>query len=240
MPGEAGATTSRIRGWAGREYAHFAMPTPYLRAEDVALLDQATCAADDWRPVERALGQPVLVRRWQRPRGGLLVLVVLGWYPLLLTAGTADRAGAAGRRALRRVGDAVRGAGGRPIGDTELSQCVDAARGRWQAAVATQHLLEESRPYLEFRSCARCDDWSTLAAPHCRHCGHRFTSPEDMERDTRTRTAADVTARCTGQLVALGRGDGLFSDWPPPGPQAPPDPRSPHAPLRALPAKGVT
>ncbi|HEY9472780.1 MAG TPA: hypothetical protein VIS06_02895 [Mycobacteriales bacterium] len=196
--------------WAGRSYAHLALPTPILDDPELALLDRAVCAQDGWLPVERRVGRPVLVRRWRRPRGGLLVLVVLGWYPLLTTLGSTGRPGPAGRRALARTVEAVRGAGGQPVPDAELAGWVRATRDRWALAVAARRRLDENLPLVEFRTCARCATWSAREVPHCRGCGHRFTSQEDLERDARGRSAGEVVAGATAELTALGRGEGLL------------------------------
>ncbi|HEX5495592.1 MAG TPA: hypothetical protein VFX70_13565 [Mycobacteriales bacterium] len=198
-----------VPGWAGRSYAHLAMPVPVLGDTELTGLDRAVCARDGWRPVEERVSHPVLVRRWQRPAGGLLVLVTLGWYPLLVTVGSTG-AGRGGRRALARVTDAARAAGGLPVGDADLAGWVRATRERWARVVAARRRLDEHLPLTEFRACPRCPAWSAREVPHCRGCGHRFTSREDLERDARGRAARDVVAAATAELAGLGRGDGLF------------------------------
>lgn len=195
--------------WAGRCYVHFALPVPILDDAELALLDRTVGVRDGWLPVERQLGRPALLRRWQRPGGGLLVLVVLGWYPLLATL-TANRAGAAGRRGLARVTEAVRDAGGRPVGDAELAGWVRAAGQRWALVVAARRRLDDHLPLVEFRTCTRCPALSARHLPHCRGCGHRFTSQEDLERDARSRAARDAVLAASAELAALGRGEGLF------------------------------
>jgi hypothetical protein len=233
MPDRAGAGAA---AWAGRSYAHLALSVPFLGDAELALLDRAACAADGWRPADPGLTRPILLRRWQRPGGDLLVLVVLGWYPLLVTVGLAPKPRAAGRRALARLTEAVLTAGGRAVGDAELPGLVDAARRRWDTAVAAQRRLEEHRPFLEFRTCRMCPAWSALESPHCRGCGQRFTPADDVERDTRTRAARDVVAAAAAELAALGRGEGLLPDWPrpaparPAGPGAHPDVPTPRGP----------
>ena len=211
--------------WAGGSYAHLALPSPILDDPELALFDRAVCAQDGWSPVERQVGRPVLVRRWQHPRGGLLVLVVLGWYPLLTTLGFTGRPGQAGRRALARVVDAVRDAGGHPVPDRELADWVRATRERWELAGAARRRMDQHLPLVEFRTCARCGTWSARQVPHCRGCGHRFTSQEDLERDARSRSAGEVVAGATAELTALGRGQGLL-----PGPTAGTDAARPPGP----------
>lgn len=221
MPDRVGAGATV---WAGRSYAHLALSTPFLGDAEVALLDRATCAADGWRPVESELARPTLVRRWRSSGGELLVLVVLGWYPLLVTVGLAAKPRPAGRRALARLTEAVQAAGGRPISDSELPGLVDTARLRWTTAVAAQRRLEEHRPFLDFRTCRLCPAWSALEAPHCRGCGQRFSQADDVERDARARAAREIVARAAAQLTALGRGEGLLPGWPAPIPA-----HGPHA-----------
>lgn len=231
MPDRAGGGAAV---WAGRSYAHLALPAPFLGDAELALLDSAACAADGWRPADPGLHRPILLRRWQGPGRELLVLVVLGWYPLLLTAGLDPGPRPAGRRALTRLTDAVLAAGGRAVADAELPGLLATARLRWDAAVAAQRRLEEQRPFLEFRTCRSCPAWSALEAPHCRGCGQRFSPADDVARDDRTRTARDVVAAAAAELAALGRGEGLLPDWPPalpqPGGGPPPTVPTPRGP----------
>lgn len=206
--------------WAGRSYAHLALPVPFLADVDVALFDGAICADEGWQPVENSLSQPVMLRRW-RYGNRMLVLVVLGWYPLTVTLGVAQKGGAPARRALRRVRTAVHERGGRDIGDAELTTAVAAARARYAEAVATQRELARQQSRLGYRDCTICRSWSAFDLPHCRSCGHRFTPAEDVRRDEEHGAAQEALTRCSARLDFLGRGEGLFDDWPPPLPPRP-------------------
>lgn len=211
--------------WAGRSYAHFVLSAPLLGEPQIQTLDGAVCAKDGWQPVPAdddslvEQGGPVLSRRWRRGERELR-LSVLGWYPVLATIGSPGRATSSSRSALERVFTAVRIAGGRPISDEELPRCLTQVQARWEKAVDAQRRLEAIRPWLEFRECGQCGGWTGQASPHCRVCGHRFTSGEDVQRDERRRRAAGVVDECTAELTALGRGDGLLPGWPP-RPRAP-------------------
>lgn len=205
--------------WAHQSYAHLTLPVPVLGDAEVALVDRAVGDQDGWRPVAEDTSSvgPVLIRRWGRQRGGQLVLVVLGWYPVLFTVSDLGRTGRAGRRARGRIADAVLGAGGGRVADVDLAARVHEARQRWAAVVSTQRRLSTHLPLVDYRYCACCASWSATSASHCRGCGHRFTSQEDMDRDALARSARAAVARATVELAALGRGDDPSEGVPPPG-----------------------
>lgn len=227
--------------WVGRSYAHFVLPTPQLTLESAELFDRAICVVDGWRSLEERPIFPITMLRWVRPKA-LLILAVVGFCPTLVTvsgmraktgdAGMATPARFAGtgnrrtRDAFIRITDAVSRNGGRVVTDEELSQTVGALQQRSANAVALESRVLAQQFYVDYRGCDKCRTWSGNDASHCRTCGHRFDSTEDLKRDAQTRSAKDIISQCEKQLTALGRGEGLFPDWPKPvdGQSGPPQP----------------
>jgi hypothetical protein len=212
------------RLWVGRSYLHLVFPVPALTAETVGLLDQ-TLAEDGWQvlPDNRPAGDdtPLLNRRWTNGQS-TLVLVVVGWYPLLVTigadgSGLFSRAGSKLRRAERRLLEVSVGVGGaREVADRELDYAVGQCRTRWPQALAARRAIEEQSRWLECRGCRSCGAWSAYGALHCRGCARRFAPEDDSERNERGQAAAAATAAAEQQLRSLGRGDGMFTGWPAP------------------------
>lgn len=209
------ATRGQRRPWVGYSYVHLAFPVPALDAEYSELLDR-TLAADGWELAsERPLpGEPVLLRRWGHGGGSSLVLLVLGWYPLVLTVGAEGPATPRIRRAERHVTTAVVEAGGREVADRELDELLGQCRARWQQALGERRTIEEQRRWLECRGCRNCAVWSAYGALHCRGCARRFAPEDDADRDERGREAAAIATAAEQRLASLGRGVGLFPDWP--------------------------
>ncbi|SDT22376.1 hypothetical protein [Actinopolymorpha singaporensis] len=227
---------SARKPWVGRSYAHLVLPVPHLDERHRELFDRAVHGQADgdgddggeiragrgdrtWQVVNAEAdaepGLPVLRRQWRHPGGDSLLLVVLGWYPLVVTVGPESAASIRARRALRRVVDAVRSAGGRTVPDADLSRVLARSRERWERAVALRQVIEERRTWLEARHCRGCGEWSAYGVLHCRGCARRFAPADDAERDERGRIAAEESARAERELAELGSGAGLFADWPP-------------------------
>lgn len=204
--------------WVGRSYAHVVLPRPQVDESCCALLDEAVLHEPGWRVVDPQAPPPVLFRRWRHDRGATLLVVVLGWYPMALTVGSDQRAGARVRRAKQRIVDASLRAGGRVVADRELERLLGRAPDRWQRAVAAHAAIERQLALTERRQCG-CGTWSAYAAVHCSGCGSRFGPHADAERDERGRTAGEQIARAQEELQSLGRGNGLFADWPRPSDQ---------------------
>lgn len=211
------AARGQRRPWVGHSYVHLVFPVPALDAEHVEMMDR-TIAPDGWAVAsERPLpGEPVLLRRWGHSNGSSLVLLVLGWYPLVVTVGSEGTATPRIRRAERHLAAAVVEAGGREVADRDLDRVLGECRGRWQQALGERRTVEEQRRWLECRSCRNCGAWSAYGALHCRGCSRRFAPEDDAERDERGREAAAIAVAAEHRLGSLGRGDGLFPDWPPP------------------------
>ncbi|MFD2079471.1 hypothetical protein SAMN05421678_115199 [Actinopolymorpha cephalotaxi] len=234
---------SARKPWVGRSYAHLVLPVPHLDERHRELLDRAvrgqagrdTDHGDDghdsgtgeirpgrgdrtWQVVNAEAdaepGLPVLRRQWRHPGGDSLLLVVLGWYPLVVTVGPEQAASIRARRALRRVVDAARAAGARTLPDADLSRVLAQSRERWERAVALRQVIEERRTWLECRHCGGCGEWSAYGVLHCCGCARRFAPADDAERDERGRVAAEESARAERELAELGSGAGLFADWP--------------------------
>jgi hypothetical protein len=196
------------------------MPTPHLDEEHRAVLDRAVCADPAWQVAEphadadHEPGVPVLHRQWRHTGGASLLLVVLGWYPLVVTVGAGNGPLAKVRRVERTLVDAVVAAGGRVVADADLDGVLDLCRQRWERAVAARQVIERQRTWLECRQCAACGAWSAYGVVHCRGCRRRFAPADDAQRDERGRAAAEVVAAAERELAALGRGEGIFPDWP--------------------------
>ncbi|GAB3415701.1 hypothetical protein [Flindersiella endophytica] len=213
------------RPWVGRSYVHLVFPVPALDADRIALLD-GSLAESGWQvvPDNRPAGDdsPILNRRWSNGQS-VLLLVVLGWYPLLVTIG-AEGSSLFGnsrvRKAERRLVEASVAAGAREVADRELDYTVSQLRARWPQAVAARSAIEEHGRWLECRGCRSCGAWSAYGALHCRGCARRFAPEDDSERNERGQAAAAATAAAEQQLRSLGRGDGLFAGWPAPRPGA--------------------
>lgn len=199
--------------WVGRAYAHLVLPRPYADESCCALFDDAVSRESGWRVVDPQAPPPVLYRRWRHERGATLLVVVLGWYPVTLTVGSDQRAGGRVRRAKQRIVDASLRVGGRAVADRELERLLGRVHERWQRAVVAHSAIERQLAGTESRQCG-CGTWSAYAAVHCSGCGARFGSHDDAERDERGRSAGEQIARAREELQSLGRGDGLFSDWP--------------------------
>jgi hypothetical protein len=234
----------RARPWAGRSYAHLVLPTPSLTPAQLAAFNAAVTSADDWRPdrpgqPERPGGAtaapggrgpaggavvPPLGAAWRRGDGrrvSTLRLAVLGWYPLLVTAGV-DRADLAGRKALSRLVTVAVRAGARPVPDAELADRVAAAPGRWDRAAA---LLAEAAGHaaaLTARDCPACPARSLHLATHCQGCGRRFTTLDDQHRDEHAGTARTALAAARNTLLTLATD---LTPPPPPPPPPTPDPQ---------------
>lgn len=235
---------SARKPWVGRSYAHLVLPVPHLDERHRELLDRAVrgqagragADGDDgdvgdvggirpgrgertWQVVNAEAdaepGLPVLRRQWRHPGGDSLLLVVLGWYPLVVTVGPESAASIRARRALRRVVDAALSAGARTLPDSDLSRVLAQSRERWERAVALRQVIEERRTWLECRHCRGCGEWSAYGVLHCRGCARRFAPADDAERDEHGRVAAEESARAERELAELGSGAGLFADWPP-------------------------
>lgn len=207
----------------GRSYAHVLLPVPHLDAEHRTRFD-ATLAEVGWQPVPDDVvraehGSPVLTHRWRHPNAGTLMLVVVGWYPLVCTIGPDGRPTPRSRRGVRRVTEAAVAAGGRELPDRDLDRVVQAGRERWSKALEARQVIEEQRAFLECRHCQACGAWSAYGVLHCRGCARRFAPADDAERDERGRQASDATAAAEQTLRVLGRGEGLFADWPEEGAQ---------------------
>jgi hypothetical protein len=221
----------RARPWAGRSYAHLILPTPYLAPAHLTALDAAVTAADDWRravPAAGPAGVPLLGVAWQRGTGrraATLRLAVLGWYPLLVTAGV-DRADPAGRRALRRLVAAATRAGARPVPDTELPARVAAAPDRWRRAATLLAEAADHATTLTTRDCRTCDVRSLHAATHCQGCGRRFTTLDDQSRDEHASRARAALTTCRNTVLTL------HTDLSPP-PDPPPTDSTPTEPVPA-------
>ena len=201
--------------WLARSYAHVVLPAPFLTDEWLSIMDSAVTGKGSWRiaePVETS--GPVLLRRWQRKRGGGLLLVVVGWYPAVVTVGAVKLATPSVRRATRRVVAAVVAKGARRVGDVELPAVLEAAGPRWQSVVDAWLHREQGQRWMRQRQCGRCGAWSAFAARHCTQCVTGFGSAEDADRDERARQATMVAARGSDELAGLARGQGLFADWP--------------------------
>lgn len=198
--------------FTGHWYLHAALAAPFLGAAEIAGLDAAVGAEDGWWPVASPAGGPVLTREWRRGadrRPEVLRLVVLGWYPLLVTVGGDDRPGPATRRVLRRVRLAVQAAGGTVVPDEDLPDRIAAAPERWHHAAGVLRRADRLRGALQVRGCARCGGESAAVATHCQHCGARFGDADDADRDAAHRRAlADLTA-CRAELDRLTAGDPL-------------------------------
>lgn len=212
----------KARPWVGRSYLHLVFPAPALDARNLRLLDDTlgdlgwSVSSDQQTPA----GQPVLTRRWTQGENAL-VLIVLGWYPLLVTIGAEGRANGRVRQAERRIAEAVVAAGGREVADRELEEAVTRCRERWPEALAARRVIEEHSKWLECRLCRACGAWSAYGALHCRGCARRFAPEDDAERDEQGRAAAAATAEAEQRLAELGRGEGMFPDWPTVAPEAP-------------------
>lgn len=212
------------RPWVGRSYVHLVFPVPALDADRIALLDGAL-AESGWQvvPDNRPPGDdsPVLNRRWSNGQS-VLLLVVLGWYPLLVTIGaegsTFLRGNSRLRKAERRLVQAAVAAGAREVADSELDYALSQVQARWPQAVAARRTIEEHGRWLECRACRSCGAWSAYGALHCRGCARRFAPEDDTERNERGAAAAAATSAAEQQLRSLGRGEGLFAGWPAPQP----------------------
>lgn len=197
----------RSRPWTGRSYAHLVLPTPSVTTAQLSALHAAVTAADGWqldRPERSAAVPPlgVLWRHGDGRRANTLRLVVLGWYPLLVTAGL-DRADLTGRKALSRLVTAAVRAGARPVPDTELADRVAAAPGRWARAAL---LLAEAAGHaadLTARDCPGCHTRSLHLATHCQGCGRRFTTLDDQQRDGQAGDARTALSTCRNTLLSL-------------------------------------
>lgn len=200
--------------WVGRGYAHLAVPRPHLDEEYLHTLDRAVLEDHGWRPVDATT--PVLFRRWRHERGGTLLAVVVGWYPLLLSVGTDGRMKGRVRRAKDRVVDAAVRAGGRRIADRELPRAVAQGQDRWRQAVQARAAAEQQQALTERRRCGHCGVWSAAEVVHCAACGRRFSGQDDTERDEAGRSARETIVKAGDELERLGRGEGLFADWPTP------------------------
>lgn len=201
------------RVWVGRTYAHVALPRAHVDDACVELLDAAVGTEAGWYPVDPVTTPPVLYRRWRHERGGTLVAIVVGWYPLLLTIGTDGWSRPRVRRARQHVVDAVLQAGGRAIADRDLDRVIGQSRQRWDRAVALHTEGQAQQELLERRRCGRCGCWSAYSASHCSRCGGRFTGADDAERDEQGRRAEEAMARASDELAELARGAGMFTDW---------------------------
>lgn len=210
------------RPWVGRSYAHLVLPVPSLTDELLAELS-GRLSTDGWQPVtEKAAGDnaenaegPVLVRRWRHDSAGVLAVAVLGWYPLIATAGTDGRPTRRLRRAVRTVTEIALASGGRLVGDAELAGAVAGCADRWRKAVEARRVIEANRRRLEFRQCSSCGAWSAYGDVRCRECERRFSPADDTARDQQGAQAAAATAEAERTLGELARGEGLFGDWHP-------------------------
>lgn len=203
------------RPWVGRSYLHLVFPMPALDDDSLRLLDD-TLGDLGWvvsSDQQTSPGEPVLTRRWTQGEHAL-VLIVLGWYPLLVTIGSEGRANGRVRQAERRLAETVVAAGGREVADRELEEAAHRCRERWPEALAARRVIEDHSRWLECRLCRACGAWSAYGALHCRGCARRFAPEDDAERDERGRAAAAATAEAEQRLAELGRGDGMFPDWP--------------------------
>jgi hypothetical protein len=204
--------------WVGRSYAHLVLPVPHLDDRHRDLLDDAVAEAGGWQVLgdegDTGPGLPVLRRRWRHPAGDCLLLVVLGWYPLVVTIGPEGSPALRKRRGQRRLLEAAEAAGARTLPDADLDRVLTQCRLRWEQALAARQVIEEQRTWLECRFCEGCGAWSAYGVLHCRGCSRRFAPADDADRDERGRVAAEETARAEERLAELGSGAGLFPDWP--------------------------
>lgn len=220
-------TRERGRAWAGRSYAHLVLPYAYLDDERCASMDRAVIDAGtdpgadvgtpgEWQVVEDGAPEPRLVRSWRHRSGTSMTLLVLGWYPLLVTVGPGSgrRGVSPARKAERRLVEAAVRDGGRAVPDRDLDRLVTAAASRWDRVLQARQQVEQQRIRVESRRCASCGSASDFGAVHCRACGRRFGADEDAERDEGAREAGAVIKRAQQELASLGRGEGLFRDWP--------------------------
>ncbi len=207
------------RRWTGRCYAHLLLPVPYLTGPAVALFDEAVGAADDWSAqLPDDPTEPQLSRTWRRPTaaaGDELLLTVLGWYPLLVTVGSAGRhGGRSARRAVHRTITAALSVDGRWVADREVPHRIAAGRDRGAAAFGSHAAAAYCRAELAGRRCASCRTEAGYQATHCDRCGRRFTSADDRDRDEAYRLAAERLAGHARDLDHLGRDRAMRS---PPG-----------------------
>lgn len=219
-PSELLASTSR---WAGRHYAHLVAPRPFFDAATVQWLDEQA-GAEGWQPYPFQAGPPFLIRQWTKSEAPSdLTLVVLGWYPLLVTAGflSNDQSSAAAegrnspsRRAINTIVDAFENMGGRAVTDAELAMCLNEVRERWQEAESIRLSTEQHGILVEYRQCPECQVRSGYDASHCRACGRRFNAQDDLAREAQREMAQKVIAENDRSLSVLANGEGLFTDWP--------------------------
>ncbi|MGW5366171.1 hypothetical protein [Actinopolymorpha pittospori] len=212
--------------WVGRSYAHLVLPVPHLDDRLRDLLDEAVAEAGGWQVLDDEgdadAGLPVLRRRWRHPAGDCLLLVVVGWYPLVVTIGPEGSPALRKRRGQRRLVEAAQAAGGLTLPDADLDRVLTQCRLRWEQALAARQVIEEQRTWLECRFCEGCGAWSAYGVLHCRGCSRRFAPADDADRDERGRVAAEETARAEERLAELGSGEGLLPDWPAPSASAGP------------------
>ncbi|WP_157181006.1 hypothetical protein [Actinopolymorpha alba] len=218
LPSRPGSRSGQRKPWVGRSYGHLALPVPHLDDVHRDLLDRAVCGDGSWTVVnaegDSEPGLPVLRRQWRHASGDSLLLVVLGWYPLVLTVGAEGAASLKVRRAERRLVEAALAAGGLTVPDAELERVLTQCCERWEKAVAARRVLDEQRTWLECRFCRTCGAWSAYGVLHCRGCARRFAPADDAERDERGRAATEVSAAAERELASLGCGEGVFPDWP--------------------------
>lgn len=207
------------RPWVGRSYAHLVLPYPHLNEHCLEVLDRAVADDDpsgEWSVAGDGSPSPRLMRHWKHAAGGSLILLVLGWYPVLMTVGPDGnvRARSRARKAQNRLIEAVFDNGGRAVADRDLDRVLDVMDKRWQRVLDARRRIEQHRIWVDCRQCANCGDASASTAVHCRGCGRRFTSADDAEREERSAPAREAINAAERELEALGHGEGLFRGWP--------------------------
>jgi hypothetical protein len=195
--------------WAGRSYAHVVLPAPYLRDADVAWLDRVVCREPEWAPADRDRPGVRVSREWVGPdEDDELLLVVLGFYPVLATVGGSETRAA--RRVIERLVQEVEGAGGQLVGDRDLSGWIATLSDRWDQVLEAEEEIEQMQVWLEFAQCRNCKELTSRAAPSCRGCGHRFTGEERAEHDRRREQAQKAIEDARARHTAATGGWGLL------------------------------
>ena len=205
--------------WVGRRYAHVALPGAFPTSATIDLLDRAIAAEGGWHPVADHQSAGVLLSRvWRHERSGAeLLLMVLGYYPVVMSICRSEQSGHGGlltrirgsgsaRRALRRVQDAVTQAGGWAVRDADLASSLSQSLEGWRRVIHTERCIGEESRHLTHRSCSRCGAWSRYAASRCRACDHPFAVQDDMTRDARKKIAYQKIRQYRTEITALGQG----------------------------------
>lgn len=194
-----------------RSYAHFALPTPFLGGTELEWLDAIVARERGWAPAAEDGDEGICVARtWAGPRGGELRMVVLGFYPALATVGASGAERRAAQRVLGRILERVKAAGGQAVDDEDLAQWVAGAGARWDRVREAERQLERTQLALQAAQCPACEAYTSLEAPSCHACGHRFGGAERSEQERRREEARTTIEEVRSRHAALSRGQGVL------------------------------